>query len=55
MKMKKAKKPNSVVQNDIPPKNVKEFVPELSKPLQIIFNSITTRPRGLEGDLTTRS
>ena len=41
MKIRKAKKPNSVVKGDLPPKLVKEFSPELSKPAKIIFNYST--------------
>ena len=36
-----AKKPNSSVPGDLPVKVVKEFAPELAKPVAIIFNFIT--------------
>ena len=48
LKIKRAKKPNSTVKHDLPPILVKEFAPELSKPVCEIFNSITksgTHPR----------
>ena len=41
LKISKATKPNSSVNGDIPKKLVKEFGVEFSKPMQIIFNSIT--------------
>ena len=37
----KAKKPKGMVPGDLPVKIVKEFTPELSKPVATIFNSIT--------------
>ena len=40
LKIKKAKKPNSSVPGDLPPKLVKEFSCELATPITIIFNSI---------------
>ena len=39
-KIRKSKKPNSVVQGDIPKKLVQEFSVEIAKPASIIFNSI---------------
>ena len=41
-KILSAKKPNSTVSGDLPKKIVKEFSVELSTPLEIIFNSITS-------------
>ena len=41
IKIKKAKKPNSMVKSDVPPKLVKEFAVEYAKPVQVIFNAIT--------------
>ena len=41
MKIKKAKKPQSSVKNDILRKILKEFTVEFSKPIQLIFNKIT--------------
>ena len=40
-KLSKAKKPNSLVPGDLPVKVVKEFMPELSKPITRIYNKIT--------------
>ena len=40
-KLRKIKKPNSVVPGDIPVKLVKEFTPELAAPMTKIFNRIT--------------
>ena len=39
-KLKKSKKPNSVIPGDLPVKLVKEFTPELSKPIAHIYNRI---------------
>ena len=41
LKLKKSKKPNSQVPGDLPVKLVKEFTPELSKPVSVIYNKIT--------------
>ena len=41
LKLKKAKKPNSLVPGDLPVKLVKEFVPELAAPITLIYNRIT--------------
>ena len=40
-KLKKSKKPNSLVPGDLPVKIVKEFAPELAKPVTLIYNKIT--------------
>ena len=40
-KLSKSKKPNSQVPGDLPVKLVKEFLPELSKPITKIYNKIT--------------
>ena len=40
-KLSKAKKPNSYVTGDIPKPILKEFLPEISSPVTIIFNKIT--------------
>ena len=40
-KLRKSKKPNSQVPGDLPVKLIKEFLPELSKPITKIFNKIT--------------
>ena len=40
-KIKVAKKPNSIIPGDLPVKLVKEFVPELVKPITLIYNQIT--------------
>ena len=40
-KLQKSKKPNSMVPGDLPVKLVKEFTPELAKPVAIIYNKIT--------------
>ena len=40
-KLSKAKKPNSYVIGDIPKPILKEFLPEISSPVKIIFNKIT--------------
>ena len=40
-KLRKSRKPNSLVPGDLPVKLVKEFLPELSKPITRIYNSIT--------------
>ena len=39
-KIKAAKKPKSVIQGDLPSKILKEFGPELAKPLSSLFNKI---------------
>ena len=41
-KLSKAKKPNSLIPGDLPVKLVKEFIPELAKPITSIYNKITT-------------
>ena len=41
LKLKKAKKPNSLVPGDLPVKLVKECVPELAAPITLIYNRIT--------------
>ena len=40
-KLRKSKKPNSKVPGDLPVKLIKEFLPELSKPITRIYNRIT--------------
>ena len=40
-KLRKAKKPNSLIPGDLPVKLVKEFTPELAKPVATMFNRIT--------------
>ena len=40
-KLCKSKKPNSLIPGDLPVKLVKEFSPELAKPISVIFNRIT--------------
>ena len=40
-KLQKSKKPNSMVPGELPVKLVKEFTPELAKPVAIIYNKIT--------------
>ena len=40
-KLTKSKKPNSQVPGDLPVKLIKEFLPELSKPITQIYNKIT--------------
>ena len=40
-KLRKSKKPNSQVPGDLPVKLIKEFLPELSKPITQIYNKIT--------------
>ena len=40
-KLKKCRKPNSIIPGDIPVKLVKEFSPELATPIKTIFNRIT--------------
>ena len=40
-KLRKSKKPNSQVPGDLPVKLVKEFLPELTKPISRIYNKIT--------------
>ena len=40
-KLKKSKKPSSSIPGDIPVKLMKEFTPELSKPVATIYNRIT--------------
>ena len=40
-KLNKSKKPNLVIPGDLPVKLVKEFTPELSKPIAHIYNRIT--------------
>ena len=42
-KIRSAKKPNSMVRGDLPKNVVKEFSVELSTPLEIIFNTITSK------------
>ena len=41
-KIMKAKKPNSVIQGDVPKKIVKLFAPEIALPVSIIFNKINS-------------
>ena len=36
-----SKKPNSLIPGDLPPKLIKEFTPELAKPVACIYNKIT--------------
>ena len=40
-KLRKSKKPNSLVPGDLPVKLIKEFLPELSIPITRIYNKIT--------------
>ena len=40
-KLKRSKKPNSVIPGDLPVKLVKEFIPELTQPITQIYNRIT--------------
>ena len=40
-KLRKSKKPNSIIPGDLPVKLLKEFTPELSKPVTQIYNQIT--------------
>ena len=40
-KLLSSKKPNSLVPGDLPVKLVKEFIPELSEPITLIYNKIT--------------
>ena len=40
-KLQKSKKPNSLVPGDLPVKLIKEFTPELAKPVARIYNKIT--------------
>ena len=40
-KLEKSKKPNSQIPGDLPVKLVKEFTPELAKPISVIYNRIT--------------
>ena len=40
LKIKAAKKPKAVIPGDLPNKIVKEFMPELAKPLAILYNNI---------------
>ena len=40
-KLDKSKKPNSQIPGDLPTKLVKEFTPELAKPISVIYNKIT--------------
>ena len=42
-KILSSKKPNSMVPGDLPRKVVKEFAVELSKPMETIFNAISTK------------
>ena len=41
-KMKKAKKPNSVIPGDIPKQVIQLFSPELAEPVSIIYNKISS-------------
>ena len=40
-KLRKSKKPNSLIPGDLPVKLIKEFTPELSKPVAMMYNRIT--------------
>ena len=41
LKLKHSKKPNSLIPGDLPVKLIKEFTPEIAKPVSVFYNKIT--------------